>query len=384
MNNNVPKLRFKEFIDEWKEQKIGQTLKIKHGKDQKKVIVENGKYPILGTGGEIGRTNEYLYDKESVLIGRKGTIDKPRFMNTPFWTVDTLFYSEIKTGFLGKFLYYEFQKINWKKYCEASGVPSLSASTIESIKYKIPSLQEQEKIAEFFTILDNLIEEQDGKVSDLELYKKGMMQKIFSQEIRFKDENGCDYPEWEEDKLNKYLFESKEKNKLGEFTKRDVLSVSGEYGVINQIEHLGRSYAGVSVLPYGVVRTNDIVYTKSPLKSNPYGIIKANRGPDGIVSTLYAIYSCKKNILSDFVHYYFELDDNTNRYVRPLVHKGAKNDMKINNEYFLTGLFKAPIIEEQQKIIKFFIGLDNLIKEEKENLDDLRKMKKGLLQQMFV
>ncbi len=105
---NVPNLRFKEFSGEWESLKISETLKIKHGREQKKIQVNDGRYPILATGGEIGRTNTPLYDKESVLIGRKGTIDKPMYMNNPFWTVDTLFYSEIKNNMVPKFIFYKF------------------------------------------------------------------------------------------------------------------------------------------------------------------------------------------------------------------------------------------------------------------------------------
>ena len=89
---------------------------------QKNVEDPNGIYPILATGGEIGRTNVALYDKESVLIGRKGTIDKPYYMNTPFWTVDTLFYSELKKNISGLFVYDLFQIIKWKNYDTSTGL----------------------------------------------------------------------------------------------------------------------------------------------------------------------------------------------------------------------------------------------------------------------
>ena len=95
---------------------------------------------------------------------------------------------------------------------------------------------------------------------------------------------------WEQRKLNEYLEVSRAKNKDEVFGKEDVLSVSGDYGIVNQIEFQGRSFAGASVAPYGVVEIGDVVYTKSPLKSNPYGIIKTNKGKPGIVSTLYAVY----------------------------------------------------------------------------------------------
>jgi len=144
------------------------------------------------------------------------------------------------------------------------------------------------------------------------------------------------FPEFEGDwltqKLSKVLKKKSARNSVGRFSKSDVLSVSGEHGVVNQIAHLGRSYAGESVEDYHVVDTGDIVYTKSPLKSNPYGIIRANLGRPGIVSTLYAVYQVRSGHSYDFVNRYFESDDRTNKYLRPLVNKGAKNDMLVNPE----------------------------------------------------
>ena len=172
---NVPKLRFKEFNDEYAKLKYKDVLKIKSGKDQKQVEDENGKYPILGTGGQIGKTNSFLYDKPSVLIGRKGTINKPQYMESPFWTVDTLFYSHIYEPNIPKYLFYSFQNVNWKKYDESTGVPSLSSSTIESVECSIPSPNEQIKVANFLSLLDKKIELQSKKIEDLKLFKKGLL-----------------------------------------------------------------------------------------------------------------------------------------------------------------------------------------------------------------
>lgn len=158
-----------------------------------------------------------------------------------------------------------------------------------------------------------------------------------------------------------YLEVSKEKNKDEAFGKEDVLSVSGDYGIVNQIEFQGRSFAGVSVAPYGVVETGDIVYTKSPLKSNPYGIIKTNKGKPGIVSTLYAVYKPLDNVYSEFVQIYFEQDARMNNYMHPLVNKGAKNDMKVSDENALKGEVCFPCRDEQIKISEYFAKLDNLI-----------------------
>lgn len=158
-----------------------------------------------------------------------------------------------------------------------------------------------------------------------------------------------------------YLEVSSEKNRDNRFTKDDVLSVSGEYGIVNQIEFQGRSFAGASVSNYGVVENGDVVYTKSPLKSNPYGIIKTNKGIPGIVSTLYAVYKPKEITDSKFVQIYFELDSRMNSYMHPLVNKGAKNDMKVSAENALKGMVSFPKKDEQEMISLYFSSLDNLI-----------------------
>lgn len=139
------------------------------------------------------------------------------------------------------------------------------------------------------------------------------------------------------------------------------MSVSGDYGIVNQIEFQGRSFAGASVSNYGVVQTGDVVYTKSPLNSNPYGIIKTNKGKPGIVSTLYAVYHPKENAFSDFIQVYFEQHARMNNYMHPLVNKGAKNDMKVSAENALKGPACFPSRIEQESISAFFSVLDNLI-----------------------
>lgn len=197
--------------------------------------------------------------------------------------------------------------------------------------------------------------------------------------IRFKG-----YQEdWEQRKLEDYLEVSREKNREELLGKEDVLSVSGEFGIVNQIEFQGRSFAGASVANYGIVETGDVVYTKSPLKSNPYGIIKTNKGEIGIVSTLYAVYKPKKNVDSEFVQIYFESDSRMNSYMHPLVNKGAKNDMKVSDANALKGPVVFPKIEEQTVISQYFDSLDNLITLHQRKCDETKKLKKYMLQKMF-
>ena len=180
-----------------------------------------------------------------------------------------------------------------------------------------------------------------------------------------------------------YLDVSNEKNKKGDYKKTDVLSVSGEVGIVNQIEFQGRSFAGVSVENYGIVNEGDVVYTKSPLKANPYGIIKTNKGKAGIVSTLYAVYKPKENTDSNFVQIYFELDSRMNSYMHPLVNKGAKNDMKVSDENALKGNVTFPKINEQKAISNFITELDNLITLHQRKCDETKQLKKFMLQKMF-
>jgi type I restriction enzyme S subunit len=189
---------------------------------------------------------------------------------------------------------------------------------------------------------------------------------------------------WEHKKLSELLSEAKKRNEDLKYGKDEVLSVSGELGIVNQIEHLGRSYAGVSVHQYHIVEIGDIVYTKSPLKANPFGIIKLNKGKAGIVSTLYAVYKVnKKTAYGPFIDYYFSLDANTNRYLRPLVKKGAKNDMKINNAYVLHDRIFAPSIPEQTRIASFFTVLDKKTAQLKQKKILLEQYKKGVMQKLF-
>ena len=167
--------------------------------------------------------------------------------------------------------------------------------------------------------------------------------------------------DWEQRKLNEYFNVSTAKNKDNHYGKEDVLSVSGDYGIVNQIKFQGRSFAGATVANYGVVNTGDVVYTKSPLSTNPYGIIKANKGKAGIVSTLYAVYKPCKNVNSEFVQVYFELNSRMNNYMQPLVNKGAKNDMKVTAENALKGGVCFPKLNEQDVIVEYFRSLDHLI-----------------------
>lgn len=188
---------------------------------------------------------------------------------------------------------------------------------------------------------------------------------------------------WKLRKLSDLLTESKQRNRQLKYGPQEVLSVSGEHGCVNQIELLGRSYAGVTVKDYHIVETGDIVYTKSPLKKNPFGIIKENKGKPGIVSTLYAVYHTTDMGHPAYLDHYFSRDYNLNSYLQPIVRKGAKNDMKVNNSAVLSGEIFAPNIEEQKKVAAFLTTLDNVIAAQARKVEALVVHKRGLMQQLF-
>lgn len=206
-----------------------------------------------------------------------------------------------------------------------------------------------------------------------------MAEKQNTPEIRFK---GFTDP-WEQRKLNQFIYVTSEKNVDGAFVRGDVLSVSREEGVVNQIEFQGRSFAGADVSVYGILRHGDIVYTKSPLRANPYGIIKTNKGRSGIVSTLYATYRARPGVDSDFIQCYFDQDARLNNYLHPLVNKGAKNDMKVSAENAITGNVCFPGCEEQRLISSLFDRLDNLITLHQRKHDKLCTVKRSMLDKMF-
>lgn len=183
--------------EDWEVKSIGEVLSICNGMDYKHLNI--GNYPVYGTGGLIAKVDDYLFEGESVCIGRKGTIDAPIYLNEKFWTVDTLFYTINFVGVLPKFIYYLFNKIDWLSLNEASGVPSLSKDNIKLQLIQIPNLSEQQAIADALTKVDNLITSLTKVIEKKKLIKKGAMQKLLSGEMRLDGFEG----EWERKQIGK-------------------------------------------------------------------------------------------------------------------------------------------------------------------------------------
>lgn len=189
--------------------------------------------------------------------------------------------------------------------------------------------------------------------------------------------------EWKHLLLKDCLLINVSKNKGNKYGKEHVLSVSDDVGVVNQIKHLGRSYAGSSVENYKILKPNQVVYTKSPLKEKPYGIIKVNKGESGIVSVLYAIYDAVEGVCPNYIERYFEPNFRINRYLLPLISKGAKNTINISDENALKGYINIPDFNEQQDIANYFQLLDDIILSTTKKIKKLKQTKEASLVVMF-
>ena len=347
---NVPKLRFKEFTDSYKKMKYKDVLKIKSGKDQKRIECKNGKYPILGTGGKIGTTNMFLYNKPSVLIGRKGTINKPQYMETPFWTVDTLFYSQIYKPNIPKYLFYSFQNVNWQKYDESTGVPSLSSSTIESVECFVPSIDEQIKVSNFLSLLDKKIQLQTKKIEALKLFKLCIFKHIFgTATVKIKLKNVSNITK-------------------GEQINSEELSKSGSYYMLN-----GGTEPSGYLEKYNTLE-NTITISEG---GNSCGYVKYNKYKFWCGGHCYSI----KNKLIDNHYLYQLLKFNEKKIMRLRIGSGLPNIQKKDLENFELFIHEK---NNQYKIANLLMKYDAKIELEKNKLDKLTSLKTGLLQNMFI
>ena len=378
---NIPKLRFKDNngndYPQWEKKLIKDILKIYHGKDYKNEPNEKKLYPVLGTGGIITYIDKFLCDWECVLIGRKGTINKPQYMKTPFWSVDTLFYSKPKLKQNPNFQYYLFQNINWKIYDESTGVPSLSASTIEHINRFIPTYAEQEKIASFFSTIDKKIENLTNTITSLENQKKGLLQQIFSQKLRFKDKNGNNYPNWKKKKLGdigSIITGTTPSTKHLEYYSNEYLWVTPTDIIGKNISNTNKKLSKLGLEKGRIIPANSVLVT-----------CIASIGKNAILRTL---GSCNQQINAitptdnynvDFVYYLICYEEN-------LLHlyAGTGGMEILNKEQFSKISMLFPCLEEQTKIADFLSAFDRKLENQKAQLEHWKQIKKGLLQQMFV
>lgn len=409
-NNVIPKLRFREFSGAWEEYKFKDIAdKIKDGTHFSPKTYKEGEFKYLTSknvkNGYIDFSNLEFISKEDhekiyassdvkygdVLLTKDGTIGQCciNILHEEFSLLSSVAFIRPKSNFSNYFIYQLLvsdrgqQEI--KKVIAGQALKRITLTKINDFKFSFPSLVEQEKIATYLSALDVKINLLSAKEKELLRYKKAMMQKLFAQEIRFKDDEGKEFEVWEEVQLKDILFEHKEKNKGNKYS--EVFSVAKEKGVINQIEHLGRSYAAENIEHYKVINPFDVVYTKSPTSGFPFGIIKQNKlNRSGVLSPLYAVFRPKTKYIGMLLHDIFLSEVETYNYLVPLVQKGAKNTMNINNEDFLKGkTFMFPSsIAEQKKIADFLSAIDKKINKVQEQINHMQSFKKAMLQQMFV
>ena len=374
----VPKLRFPEFMneDEWKNKRIEQLLTIGNGCDYKHL--SKGDIPVYGSGGYMCSVDDFLYDGDSVCIGRKGTIDQPIFLRGKFWTVDTLFYTHSYKKCIPKFIYNTFQRINWLKYNEAGGVPSLSKTTINQINVYIPKIPEQQKIAACLSFIDELIDAESEKLKALEKYKKGLMQKLFPTEgktlpeWRFPEFKNCG--DWEQTTLTKVAFYENGKaheNYIEEYGKYIVvnskfIATDGEVkkhsNTANLLAKRGDILMVLSDVPNGrafakcyFVEEND----KYTVNQRICRLIPHD------IHSLFLFYHMNRN------KYFLDFDD------------GVKQTNLKKSDVLACPLLKPKEKREQQKIADCLLEIDTMITEQYKKIEQLKTHKKGLMQGLF-
>ncbi|MDY3199657.1 MAG: restriction endonuclease subunit S [Arcobacter sp.] len=386
---NIPKRRFPEFRGEpeWKEKPLSKLLTIGSGRDYKHL--SNGDIPVYGTGGYMLAVNDYLYDGESVCIGRKGTIDKPMFLTGKFWTVDTLFYTHSFKDCIPKYIYYYFGTINWYNYNEAGGVPSLSKTTLNKINIPIPpnpnnDLAEQQKIADSLTSIDNLILSSSKKVEALKEHKKGLMQQLFPKEgenvpnLRFPEFMG----EWKEKTIDDISNvtgggtpSTNNKNfwngNINWFTPTEIGKTKYVFESKRKITEKGLSSSSAKLLPKGTV----LLTSRAGI--GDCAILQSESATNQGFQSLIPL----SNIDSEFLYYLtLTLKDKFLRKASGSTFLEISPN-NVRNTEVLIPIDKDK--KEQEKIANFLSSIDNLIDKQTQKVEALKEYKKGLMQQLF-
>lgn len=204
---------------EWAQASLNDLVAIVYGKSPSEIAKLDGGFPIYGTGGISGYTDSSLCDGPSIILGRKGTIDKVQFSNAPFWAIDTTFYTVPKTTFDWRWLYFILSSFDLRKLNEASGVPSLSRESLATLSIAIPEIAEQQKIAAILTAVDDKLDVIARQISATQTLKQGLMQTLFTRGAGAPDAQGRWHPHtafqdtelgripvgWSADKLNSHV-----------------------------------------------------------------------------------------------------------------------------------------------------------------------------------
>lgn len=418
MSNNVPKLRFKGFCDAWKEKKLGDFLEfyttnslsrdclnykdgsiknIHYGDIHMKfpVILDVNKYiiPFINDDIDTSKINKESFCKDGDLVIADASedyndigkaIELENIGDTKIVAgLHTILARDEKgitaRKFKGYMLLNEKTRKQIKILAAGAKVLGISKSNLVKVSVKLPSLEEQEKIANFLTKVDKIIENQEEKVSNLENYKKGMMQKIFSQEIRFKDENGEEYPGWKVSTFKEILIEDlypvdKPKERYEKLSIRSHAKGTFSSWVDRPEE--------VSMDTLYEVKENQLIVNITFAWEHAIAIVK-KEDEGKLVSHRFPTYKFKEFAAVKFYKNFIKLK--IVKYKLGLASPGgAGRNRVLNKNQFLDIEVPLPCLEEQVKIGEFLSNIDVVIDKEKEKLKELRLWKKGLLQQMFV
>ncbi|WP_210133967.1 restriction endonuclease subunit S [Staphylococcus sp. GDY8P168P-1] len=391
----VPELRFPEFDGEWDITTIEKIAKVSKGftpstkdinlwqndnKNWLSIAGMSDKYIYEGNKGisSAGEGKHKKVNKDTLIMSFKLTLGKLAIVKTPIYTNEAICHFEWKTNQLKtEYMYYYLSFINIKSFgAQAVKGITLNNDSINSILIKLPGFLEQEKIGTFFSKLDQQIELEEKKLAKLEEQKKGYMQKIFSQELRFKDEKGNDYPEWEVKQLKEILeFSNKRTTKENEYP----ILTSSRKGLILQSDYYkeGKTFADSNV-GYFILPKNFITYRSR----SDDGIFKFNLNQiidTGIISKYYPVF---KGINSN--QYYLALHLNNQLKKEYIKYATGTSQLVLSHKNLQEIKTKLPFYDEQTKIADFLIKFDELIEKQNQKIDGLKSRKKGFLQKMFV
>lgn len=404
MERNVPKLRFKGFNDELKKEKFQNLVTLQRGSSPRPIIkyittsedgvnwikigdVSTGKTFIDKTAEKITKEGAKKSRKVQVgdlILSNSMSFGRPYIMKIDGyihdgWFVLKNYQKNFNREYLCQLLTSPIIQKQYKRLAAGGVVNNISSELVNAVIVNVPSLQEQERIANFLTKVDKIIEKQDEKVKNLEKYKKGMMQKIFSQEIRFKDENGEEYPDWEKSTFNDILVEDL----------YPVPKPSEKYEKISVRSHAKGTFSSIVEKPEEVnmdtlyeVKGKQLIVNITFAWEHAIAIVK-KEDENKLVSHRFPTYKFKENANYEFYGNYIKLP--IIKYKLSLASPGgAGRNRVLNKKEFLKIEVPVPCIDEQMKIAKFLSDIDNITEKEQKKLDKLRVWKKGLLQQMFV
>ena len=328
--------------------------------------------------------NDIIYNPANL---KYGAINRNKLGKGLLSPIYAIFYTEQNAVFMESIVRNPDFIKRTLKYLEGTVIKLMTLKPRDFLRMKsyIPCLEEQQKIAEFLSTIDTVIAKQKETVSAWEKRKKGVMQKLFSQEVRFKADDGSNFPEWEEKKLNEIAVRVTRKNKDNV---TDIpLTISSADGLIDQRNFFNKVVASKDMSGYFLLKNGEFAYNKSYSKGYNFGSIKRlDLYDEGALSTLYICFALNKNENSDFYQKYF---DSLSWYpeLQKICAEGARNHGLLNvptNDFFQLKLCVPSSDKEQHKIADCLSSLDEVIEKQKETLVAWEELKKGLLQQMFV